>query len=75
MKNLFIKIWETRVKFSIFNDFVWLFAVNVLTQAFMQARYAQNGGDLALGIISAIFMLALMAGIFGYGVRKYKQDP
>ena len=72
LKNLFIRIWETRIKFSIIHDFIWLFAINILTQAFMQCRYAQNGSDLALGIIWACFVLALMFGLFGYGVKKYK---
>jgi hypothetical protein len=40
LKNLFIRIWETRIKFSIIHDFIWLFAINILTQAFMQCRYA-----------------------------------
>ena len=38
----------------------------------MQMRYPDNSGDLALGIVIAVFVLALMFGLFGYGVRKYR---
>lgn len=75
LKNLFIRIWETRIKFSIIHDFIWLFGINILVQAFMQCRYATNGSDLALAIVWAAFVLALMFGLFGYGVKKYKEDP
>ena len=42
LKNMFIRIWDTRVKFSIINDFLWLFTVNTLACAFMQYRYLEN---------------------------------
>jgi hypothetical protein len=75
LKNMFIRIWETRIKFGVVHDFIWLFGVNILTQAFMQIRYTENTSDLALGIIIAVFVLVLMFGTFGYGVKKYKEDP
>ena len=42
LKNIFIKVWETRVKFGILNDFLWLFTTNTLTCAWMQYRYTEN---------------------------------
>lgn len=75
LKNLFIRIWETRIKFSVIQDFLWLFGINILTQAFMQARYEANGGDLGLGMVSAVLVLVLMVGLFGYGVRKFRENP
>lgn len=75
LKNLFIRIWETRIKFGVVHDFLWLFGLNILTQAFMQIRYTDNHSDLALGIVIAVFVLVLMFGQFGYGVKKWKENP
>lgn len=72
LKNMFIKIYQTRVKFGVVSDFLWLFTLNVLTCSFMQFRYPDNVGDLVLAIISGVFFLALIFGFFGYGVRKYR---
>lgn len=57
------------------HDFLWLFAVNILVQAFMQFRYPENRADLGFGIIIALALLITTFGLFGYGVYKWRNDP
>lgn len=72
LKNLFIRIFNTRVKFGIINDFLMLFTLNVLVQCFMQFRFPDNTGDLASGIVFGLCFLALIFAMFGYGVHKFR---
>ena len=75
LKNLFIKIFQTRIKFGIFNDFLWLFTLNILACGFMQFRYTDNGGDLAMSIIFSLVVLVMIFGLFGFGIHKFRSDP
>lgn len=75
LKNLFIRIWNTRIKFGIVNDFLWLFSINTLVGMFVQFKYTANGGDLALAILFGLAFIAMLFGFFGYAVRKYREDP
>lgn len=44
LKNLFKKIFNTRVKFGIVNDFIWLLAINTMMHGALQFYYLQNPG-------------------------------
>jgi hypothetical protein len=68
LRNIFTEIYNTRVKYGLAHDFLWIFSINIFVSAFMQFRYTDNKGDTALG---AIFMLAFTAGI-GYMIHKLR---
>lgn len=72
LRNMFIRVWETRFKFGIIHDFLWLFAVNILVQAFLQFRYTTNKGDLAFAIICLLVTLGAIGGLFWYAIKQYK---
>lgn len=60
LRNIFINIYNTRVKCGLLNDLLWIFSINIFVSAFMQYRFADNGGDTALG---TIFMIGFLGGI------------
>ena len=68
LRNIFIEVYNTRVKYGLIHDFLWIFSINVFASAFMQFRYTDNKGDTALG---TIFMLAFSAGI-GYMIYRLR---
>ena len=39
LRELFTKIYNVRVKWGIFNDFLWLFSINVFICGFLQYRF------------------------------------
>jgi hypothetical protein len=43
LRELFHRIYVTRVKIGMVNDFLWMFALNVLVCGFMQFRYTTDG--------------------------------
>lgn len=74
LRNIFTEIYNTRVKYGLLHDLLWIFSINVFVSAFMQFRFTDNGGDVAVG---AIFMLAFAAGIgyLIYKLREYQKTP
>jgi len=74
LRNIFINIYKTRVKYGILNDFLWIFSINVLVSAFMQYRFTYNGGDVAIGTIC---MLGFLTGIcfIIYKIVQYHKIP
>jgi hypothetical protein len=74
LRELFEKIYQTRVRFGIIHDFLWIFSLNVFVCGFLQYYNLQNAGDVALATIYIIFFLALILALFIYRVRKYN-DP
>lgn len=60
LRNLFINVYNTRVKYGALNDILWIFSINVFVSAFMQYRFTDNGGDVSIGTLA---MLAFLGGI------------
>jgi len=74
LRNAFMDIYSSRIRFGLLHDFLYLFSINVLVCAFMQFRFTENAGDTALGTIS---MLAFISGIafLGYKLRVFQKTP
>ena len=73
LKNMFIKIWNTRVKFGILNDFLWLFTTNTLVCAWMQYRYTANGNEIAMGTVFMLFFMGLLGALLGWAVKLLRK--
>lgn len=71
LRELFIKIYDTKVKWGILNDFLWMFSLNTFVCGFMQFKYTENGGDVALAVISLLIFLGLSIGMFIHHFKKF----
>ena len=76
LRELFDKLFQTRVKWSIVWDLLWIFGLNVMICGFLQFKYTVNGSDLAVAIISLLIFISLPAvGLF-YRLKRYNpKDP
>lgn len=56
------------------HDLLWIFSINIFVSAFLQFRFTDNGGDVAVGTIS---MLAFLGGIIFliHKLRSYQHIP
>ena len=74
LRNMFTDIYNSRIKFGLLHEYLWIFAINIFVSAFMQFRFTENGADVAWGVI---FMLAFLAGIvfLAYQLRTYHKTP
>lgn len=73
LRELFTKIYNTRVKLGVFNDFLWMFMLNILVTGFTQFRYTANPAEVAIAAISLLLFIGAAAALFLYRVKKY--DP
>jgi len=73
LRELCSKIFEMRVRWGMANDFLWMFSLNVLVVGFMQFRYTENGGDVALAVVSLLIFLGALAAHFIHRLKKF--DP
>lgn len=74
LRELFTKIYECRVKWGALNDFLWLFALNIFVCGFMQFRYTENGGDVALAVVTLLLFLGALIALFVYHILKYEPE-
>ena len=74
LRNIFVEVYNTRVKYGLIHDLLWIFSINIFASAFMQFKFTENKGDTALG---TIFMLAFATGIgyVIYKLREYQSTP
>jgi hypothetical protein len=62
-----------RVKWGLLNDFLWMFSLNIFVCGFMQFRFTNNGGDVAMAVIS---LLLFMGALIAHFIHHYKKfDP
>jgi len=71
LRELFDKLYHTRVKWSIVWDLLWIFGLNVMVCGFLQFRYTANGSDVAVAIISLLIFIFLPAFAFYYRIKRY----
>jgi len=74
LRELFQRIYSTRVKIGMINDFLWMFTLNVLVCGFMQFRYTANGSEVALAVIFLLLFLAMAIAIFVYRLKYYSAE-
>lgn len=74
LRAIFGEIYGSRVKYGLMHDLLWIFSINVFVSAFMQYRFTDNGGDVA---IATIFWLVFAAGIIflAFKLRQYQKTP
>lgn len=72
LRNIFIRVWETRFKCGIVHDFLWLFCVNILVHGFMQFRYIEGKGDFIFAVICIVLTMATIFGLIGFAITQYK---
>lgn len=73
LRELFTKIYEMRVKWGLLNDFLWMFSLDIFVCGFMQFRFTNNGGDVAIAVISLLLFLGALIALFAHHYKKY--DP
>lgn len=71
LRELFTKVYDCKVKWGTLNDLLWIFSLNVFVCGFMQFRYTDNGGDVALAVISLIVFLGLLIALFVNHIKNY----
>lgn len=74
LRELFQKIYQTRVKWSMVWDIIWLFGLNIMFCGFMQFRYTANSGDLAVAIISLSIFISLPIIAFYYRYKRFDSN-
>ena len=72
LRNIFMDIYNSRIKYGLLHDLLWIFSINIFVSAFLQYRFSDNGGDVAIGTIC---MIAFLAGIvwMAYQLRVYQK--
>lgn len=61
------------MKWGLLNDFLWMFSLNIFVCGFMQFRFTENGGDVALAVISLLLFLGALIAHFVHHYKKF--DP
>lgn len=56
------------------NDFLWMFSLNVFVCGFMQFKYTENGGEVALAAISILIFLGMIIGMLVHHCKRYDSD-
>jgi hypothetical protein len=74
LRELFTKIFEMRVKWGLLNDFLWMFSLNIFVCGFMQFRFTENGGDVALAVISLLLFLGALIAHFVHHYKKFDSE-
>ncbi len=74
LRNIFIDVYNSRIKYGILHDLLWIFSINIFVSAFLQYRFTDNAGDTAIG---TIFMLMFLTGIIFilYQLYVYQRTP
>lgn len=74
LRNIFTEVYNTRVRFGLLHDLLWIFSINVFVSAFMQFRFTDNDGDVVIG---TLFMIGFLAGIIFliYKLKSYQNIP
>ena len=71
LREMVEKVYNTRVKWGMVWDLLWLFALNIYFCGFVQFRYTANGGDTAIAALSLIIAISLPSVAFFYRAKYY----
>lgn len=74
LRDVLLKIYNTRIKWGLIWDVVWLFELNVLVYGFLQFKYTNNTGETALAVISLLVFIALPACGLVYRIKKFNSE-
>lgn len=71
LREMVEKVYNTRVKWGMVWDLLWLFALNIYFCGFVQFKYTANGGDTAIAALSLIIAISLPSVAFFYRAKYY----